>query len=166
MTCNWPPLGIDPSWSGIFQCCKCQNSSGLHYYCNKNWIVNGCSSWFRSMLGLAFAILNVCFPSDGAQGKGGLDYGRIAHSSQSWTALSSCLNLSLGSGGCASVVWGKIYSLIFSDPWATKFSVTHRFLSGLVTAGICNISIAASLAEFLSAYPTWVRSLIAAVNRI
>jgi len=108
MTCNWPPLGIDPSWSGIFQCCKCQNSSGLHYYCNKNWIVNGCSSWFRSMLGLAFAILNVCFPSDGAQGKGGLDYGRIAHSSQSWTALSSSLNLSLGSGGCASVVWGKI----------------------------------------------------------
>ncbi|OJJ60799.1 hypothetical protein ASPSYDRAFT_42582 [Aspergillus sydowii CBS 593.65] len=59
-----------------------------------------------SMLGLAFAILN------------------------SWTALSSSLNLSLGSGGCASVVWG------------------------LVTAGICNISIAASLAEFLSAYPT------------
>ncbi|OJJ00132.1 hypothetical protein ASPVEDRAFT_127821 [Aspergillus versicolor CBS 583.65] len=59
-----------------------------------------------SMLGLAFAILN------------------------SWTALSSSLNLSLGSGGCASVVWG------------------------LVTAGICNVSIAASLAEFLSAYPT------------
>ncbi|KAL4797002.1 amino acid/polyamine transporter I [Aspergillus venezuelensis] len=59
-----------------------------------------------SMLGLAFAILN------------------------SWTALSTSLNLSLPSGGPVSVVWG------------------------LVTAGICNLCIAASLAEFLSAYPT------------
>ncbi|KAL4918793.1 amino acid/polyamine transporter I [Aspergillus aurantiobrunneus] len=59
-----------------------------------------------SMLGLAFAILN------------------------SWTALSASLNLSLPSGGCASVVWG------------------------LVTAGVCNICIATSLAELLSAYPT------------
>ncbi|PTU17604.1 hypothetical protein P175DRAFT_0512316 [Aspergillus ochraceoroseus IBT 24754] len=48
----------------------------------------------------------------------------------SWTALSASLNLSLPSGGPVSVVWG------------------------LVTAGICNLSIAASLAEFLSAYPT------------
>ncbi|KAL4783514.1 amino acid/polyamine transporter I [Aspergillus varians] len=48
----------------------------------------------------------------------------------SWTALSASLNLSLSSGGCTSVVWG------------------------LVTAGICNICIATSLAEFLSAYPT------------
>ncbi|KAL3432288.1 amino acid/polyamine transporter I [Aspergillus tetrazonus] len=59
-----------------------------------------------SMLGLAFAILN------------------------SWTALSTSLNLSLPSGGCTSVVWG------------------------LVTAGVCNICTAASLAEFLSAWPT------------
>ncbi|RHZ71534.1 hypothetical protein CDV55_108512 [Aspergillus turcosus] len=48
----------------------------------------------------------------------------------SWTALSASLSLSLPSGGSVSVVWG------------------------LVTAGICNLCIAASLAEFLSAYPT------------
>lgn len=48
----------------------------------------------------------------------------------SWTALSASLSLSLPSGGSTSVVWG------------------------LITAGICNLCIAASLAEFLSAYPT------------
>ncbi|CAG7961817.1 unnamed protein product [Penicillium salamii] len=48
----------------------------------------------------------------------------------SWTALSASLSLSLPSGGSASVVWG------------------------LVTAGICNLCMATSLSEFLSAYPT------------
>ncbi|PKY07962.1 amino acid permease [Aspergillus campestris IBT 28561] len=48
----------------------------------------------------------------------------------SWTALSASLSLSLPSGGCASVVWG------------------------LITAGVCNLCMACSLAEFLSAYPT------------
>ncbi|KAE8151693.1 amino acid/polyamine transporter I [Aspergillus avenaceus] len=48
----------------------------------------------------------------------------------SWTALSASLSISLTSGGSTSVVWG------------------------LVTAGFCNLCIAASLAEFLSAYPT------------
>ncbi|KAJ6441208.1 amino acid permease [Purpureocillium lavendulum] len=48
----------------------------------------------------------------------------------SWTALSASLSISLTSGGSTSVVWG------------------------LVTAGVCNLCIAASLAEFLSAYPT------------
>jgi amino acid permease (GABA permease) len=48
----------------------------------------------------------------------------------SWTALSASLSLALPSGGSVSVVWG------------------------LVTAGICNLCLAASLAEFLSAYPT------------
>ncbi|OOQ90677.1 putative amino acid permease [Penicillium brasilianum] len=48
----------------------------------------------------------------------------------SWTALSASLSLSLPSGGSVSVVWG------------------------LVTAGICNLCMAASLSEFLSAYPT------------
>jgi amino acid permease len=48
----------------------------------------------------------------------------------SWTALSSSLGLALPSGGSTSVIWG------------------------LVTAGICNLALAASLAEFLSAYPT------------
>lgn len=48
----------------------------------------------------------------------------------SWTALAASLNLALSSGGPTSVIWG------------------------LITAGVCNLSLAASLAEFLSAYPT------------
>lgn len=48
----------------------------------------------------------------------------------SWTALSASLSLALPSGGPTSVIWG------------------------LVSAGICNLALAASLAEFLSAYPT------------
>jgi len=48
----------------------------------------------------------------------------------SWTALSASLSLALPSGGSTSVIWG------------------------LVTAGICNLCLAASMAEFLSAYPT------------
>ncbi|KAF2138141.1 uncharacterized protein K452DRAFT_321488 [Aplosporella prunicola CBS 121167] len=48
----------------------------------------------------------------------------------SWTALSASLSLALPSGGATSVIWG------------------------LITAGICNLALAASLAEFLSAYPT------------
>ncbi|KAJ3499698.1 hypothetical protein NLG97_g151 [Lecanicillium saksenae] len=52
----------------------------------------------------------------------------------SWTALSASLSVSLSSGGSTSIVWGDI--------------------QGLVTAGVCNLCIATSLAEFLSAYPT------------
>lgn len=48
----------------------------------------------------------------------------------SWTALSASLSLSLPSGGSISVVWG------------------------LLTAGFCNLCLAVSMAEFLSAYPT------------
>ena len=48
----------------------------------------------------------------------------------SWTALASSLSLALPSGGPSAVIWG------------------------LVTAGVCNLCLAASLAEFLSAYPT------------
>ena len=48
----------------------------------------------------------------------------------SWTALSASLSLALPSGGTVSVIWG------------------------LITAGVCNMCLAASLAEFLSAYPT------------
>lgn len=48
----------------------------------------------------------------------------------SWTALSLSLSLALPSGGSTAVLWG------------------------LVTAGVFNLSLAASLAEFLSAYPT------------
>lgn len=48
----------------------------------------------------------------------------------SWTALASSLSLAISSGGSTSVIWG------------------------LLTAGICNLALAASLAEFLSAYPT------------
>ncbi|KAF4548469.1 Amino acid permease-like protein 17 [Elsinoe fawcettii] len=47
-----------------------------------------------------------------------------------WSALSGSFSLALTSGGSVAVVWG--------------------FLTG----GICNLALAASLAEFLSAYPT------------
>lgn len=48
----------------------------------------------------------------------------------SWTALAASINLALPSGGPSSVIWG------------------------LMVAGLCNLALAASLAEFLSAYPT------------
>lgn len=48
----------------------------------------------------------------------------------SWTALGASMSLALPSGGPSSVIWG------------------------LIVAGICNLCLAASLAEFLSAYPT------------
>ncbi|OAQ98965.1 hypothetical protein LLEC1_00595 [Akanthomyces lecanii] len=48
----------------------------------------------------------------------------------SWTALAASLNLALPSGGPSAVIWG------------------------FIVAGICNLALAASLAEFLSAYPT------------
>ncbi|RCI08787.1 hypothetical protein L249_4780 [Ophiocordyceps polyrhachis-furcata BCC 54312] len=47
-----------------------------------------------------------------------------------WTALAASLSIALPSGGCTSVVWG------------------------LVVAGVFNFCLAASMAEFLSAYPT------------
>ncbi|KAM4065974.1 amino acid permease [Hirsutella rhossiliensis] len=47
-----------------------------------------------------------------------------------WPALAAALNVALPSGGTSSVIWG------------------------LVTAGLCNLCLAASLAEFLSAFPT------------
>jgi amino acid transporter len=47
-----------------------------------------------------------------------------------WSVLSATLSLSLGSGGPATAVWG------------------------ILIVGFCNLCLAASLAEFLSAYPT------------
>lgn len=47
-----------------------------------------------------------------------------------WTALAASITLALPSGGASSVIWG------------------------LIVAGLCNLCLAASLAEFLSAYPT------------
>lgn len=47
-----------------------------------------------------------------------------------WTALAASLNLALPSGGPSAAVWG------------------------LITAGVFNLALAASLAEFLSAFPT------------
>ncbi|KAI1490938.1 amino acid/polyamine transporter I [Biscogniauxia mediterranea] len=47
-----------------------------------------------------------------------------------WTALAASISIALPSGGPSAVVWG------------------------LIVAGICNLCLAASLAEFLSAYPT------------
>lgn len=48
----------------------------------------------------------------------------------SWTALAASLSLALPSGGPSAIIWG------------------------LMIAGLCNLSLAASLAEFLSAWPT------------
>lgn len=48
----------------------------------------------------------------------------------SWTALAASLSLALPSGGPSAILWG------------------------LIVAGLCNLCLAASLAEFLSAYPT------------
>ncbi|KAF4458864.1 choline permease [Fusarium albosuccineum] len=48
----------------------------------------------------------------------------------SWTAASASISLALPSGGPSAVIWG------------------------LIVAGICNLCLAAPLAEFLSAYPT------------
>lgn len=47
-----------------------------------------------------------------------------------WTALAASISVALPSGGPSSVIWG------------------------LMVAGCCNLCLAASLAEFLSAYPT------------
>ncbi|KIW04753.1 uncharacterized protein PV09_04479 [Verruconis gallopava] len=47
-----------------------------------------------------------------------------------WTALAASISLALPSGGPSAVIWG------------------------LIVSGICNLCLAASLAEFLSAYPT------------
>ncbi|KAI8628384.1 amino acid permease [Xylariaceae sp. FL1651] len=47
-----------------------------------------------------------------------------------WTALAASISLALPSGGPSAVVWG------------------------LIVAGVCNLCLAASLSEFLSAYPT------------
>ncbi|KAI0377383.1 amino acid transporter [Hypomontagnella monticulosa] len=47
-----------------------------------------------------------------------------------WTALAASISLALPSGGPSAVIWG------------------------LIVAGICNLCLAASLAEFLSAWPT------------
>jgi len=47
-----------------------------------------------------------------------------------WTAAGASMSLALPSGGPSSVTWG------------------------LIVAGICNLCLAASLAEFLSAFPT------------
>ncbi|KAI0137522.1 amino acid permease [Xylariales sp. AK1849] len=47
-----------------------------------------------------------------------------------WTALAASITLALPSGGPSAVIWG------------------------LIVAGVCNLCLAASLGEFLSAYPT------------
>lgn len=47
-----------------------------------------------------------------------------------WTALAASISIALPSGGPSAVIWG------------------------LMVAGVCNLCLAASLAEFLSAYPT------------
>jgi hypothetical protein len=48
------------------------------------------------------------------------------------------------------VIWGEFL------PSAGWIQEAEADIPGLVTAGICNLCIASSLAEFLSAYPTLV----------
>ncbi len=83
-----------------------------------------------AMLGLAFAILN------------------------SWTALSASLSLALPSGGSTSVLWGLITAgmpRLRVEPCQCLRASANRLT---ICLGICNLCLAASLAEFLSAYPT------------
>lgn len=96
------------------------------------------------MLGLAFAILNVLF----------LCVFEASYSDywpfQSWTALAASLSLALPSGGSVAVIWGKWVSFLH----AVYGVLIGGLAIGLVTAGVCNLCLAASMAEFLSAYPT------------
>lgn len=64
----------------------------------------------------------------------------------SWTALAASFSLALPSGGPTSVLWGLM------SEWATKSNWVHALTS--IAAGVCNLALAISLAEFLSAYPT------------
>ncbi|CAG8884348.1 unnamed protein product [Penicillium salamii] len=70
---------------------------------------------------------------------------------QSWTAFSSSLPLSLTSGGPTSIIWGKKICC-YSHKEATSTDCAHEI--GLLVSGVCTLCTAASLAEFLSAYPT------------
>ncbi|TVY49112.1 Amino-acid permease-like protein [Lachnellula occidentalis] len=65
----------------------------------------------------------------------------------SWTALAASLSLALPSGGPTSVLWGLISKLYKHVSAAVP---TDPFLA----AGVCNLCLAVSLSEFLSAYPT------------
>lgn len=86
---------------------------------------------FISMLGLAFAILVRVSPLSLSPHLLFLRQSNHYPLPQNtWTALAASLTLALPSGGPSSVIWG------------------------LVTAAICNLCLASSLAEFLSAYPT------------
>jgi hypothetical protein len=65
----------------------------------------------------------------------------------SWTALAASLSLALPSGGPVSVLWGLTSKLARSNTY-------YNSLTFCVAAGVCNLCLAVSLAEFLSAYPT------------
>ncbi len=60
------------------------------------------------MLGLAFAILNVCIHPVEINLCDSEELTADIFGRQSWTALSASLSLSLPSGGSVSVVWGKM----------------------------------------------------------
>ena len=65
----------------------------------------------------------------------------------SWTALAASLSLALPSGGPTSVLWGLISR--YPDPIRLRACTDNS-----AAAGVCNLALAVSLAEFLSAYPT------------
>lgn len=62
------------------------------------------------MLGLAFAVLNVSIRIR--------DVLVLRLKSQSWTALSASLSISLTSGGSTSVVWGVLH--IYFPNWQVQ----------------------------------------------
>lgn len=74
----------------------------------------------------------------------------IVNTVQSWTAFASSLPLSLTSGGPASIIWGE------EPSYPPMTCHANRSLTGLLVAGICSLCVSVSLAEFLSAYPTYV----------
>ena len=84
---------------------------------------------FISMLGLAFAIL-VSPDIDAPSTLFSSCLADKTSEQNSWTALAASISLALPSGGPSSVIWG------------------------LFTAGVFNLCLAASLAEFISAFPT------------
>lgn len=74
------------------------------------------------MLGLAFAILNV----RRTVGSRSNSYGTKINTTQSWTALSASLSLSLPSGGSASVVWGMYQLGLLSNFHEPKLTCVAR----------------------------------------
>lgn len=103
------------------------------------------------MLGLAFAVLNVSLISPGPGPSGTIDSRKTSD---------IVVDRTLGQSVDQSDFWRqhKCHMGCVTGPEDISFQgqVADRLNHGpgLVTAGACNLCIASSLAEFLSAYPT------------